>query len=114
MSSWPSIILSCVGVATSGVFQPISQVLAGDAAEGGDDQREHRVVRGRGDRLVEGDVVLHDRLGPSAVARASAARVAGDRLGLRVGAAQRGERDSAHLDRAAHIIDLLDADLLRW
>ena len=33
--------------------------LAGDDAEGADDQREHRVARGDGDRSVEGDVVLH-------------------------------------------------------
>src|SRR5579863_4718783 len=85
--------------------------LARDDVERTDDERKQWIARSARDRLMEGDVVLHDarrdreipghRLGERE-----------DRGGLVVAATQRGKRDGAHLDGAAHVVDLLDRDLI--
>jgi hypothetical protein len=85
--------------------------LSRDESKGSHDQGEERISGGRGDRSMEGDVMLH-HLGRCREGLAHRSRVSGNCLRLDVQAAQGGERNRTHLDRAAYVVDLLDAHLI--
>ncbi len=60
---------------------------------------------------MESDIVPHHVIGIVEVARHCVSEF-NDRSRFVVGAAQCGEGDRAHLDRAPHVVDLLNRDLL--